>query len=180
MAALNQYPTYGAGQTFNPQAQLAQLTAQIASLQNSFSASQPVQPVIGPPAGDSLIRLNGMDGVNQYMRMMKPNSRAAGFDENEDILYIMQTDSSNYSSVRKFRFTEILDAEPVQPQYVTMDEFNKFKEDILNAKQSVWAPNATGSDQSVSGAYFSTGGSKTNNGFSQNNAEPPSGSSVIT
>lgn len=180
MAAFDNYQSFGGIQTMSPQAQLAQLTSQIASLQNSFAASQPiVQPVVGPPVGDSITKLNGMDGVNQYLRLMKPNSRAVGFDANDDIFYVMQTDSSNYPAVRKFRFTEIIDAEPAQPQYVTIEEFNKFKEDILNAKQSVWPPGATGSDQSVSGDYFSTGGSKTNNGFSQNNAEPSGRSSII-
>lgn len=179
MAAFNNYPQYGAGQMFSPQAQLAQLTTQLANLQNSFAASQPiVQPVIGPPAGDSLVRLNGMEGVNQYMRLMKPNSRAAGFDENDDILYIMQTDSSNYPSVRKFRFTEILDAESVSPEYVTLEEFNKFKEDLLNAKQFVQQPSeAVGSQQ---GYRVQDGGSKADDRIYQNNEKSTGRDAVIT
>lgn len=109
----------------SPQMQLNQLAMQLAGLQNSFASNQQaVQPIPGRISGDKLVRLNGMEGVQAYMRQMAPNSRDVGFDENDDIMYIMRTDSANYPSVTKYRFTEIVDAEPVQLQQIAIETAN--------------------------------------------------------
>lgn len=87
-----------------------------------------------PTAGDQLRSVNGIEGAKQFP--VAPNSRIALFDANEDIVYIKTTDAGGYPSVRTFRMTEISDT-PKETQYVTLEEFNKFKEELLNAKQSV-------------------------------------------
>ena len=154
----------------SPQMQLNQLATQLAGLQNSFAANQQnVQPIPGRISGDKLIRLNGMEGVRAYMRQMAPNSRDVGFDENDNIMYIMRTDSANCPSVTKYRFTEIVDAEPVQPQYVTLEEFNKFKEDVLNGQQSIRTQN-NANKQSRNWNNQPSGGGKTGNDHAQNDA----------
>ena len=50
----------------------------------------------------NLNAVNGDDGAKQFS--MRPNSRVALFDVNDDILYIKQTDSNNYPTIRKYRF----------------------------------------------------------------------------
>lgn len=81
--------------------------------------------------------VNGDDGAKQFS--MRPNSRVALFDVNDDILYIKQTDSNNYPTIRKYRFTEIVETPPVNntQQYVTIEEFNKFREELLDGQQSI-------------------------------------------
>lgn len=88
-----------------------------------------------PAAGDQLRSVNGVEGAKQFP--LVPNSRIALFDVNEDIVYIKTTDAGGYPSIRAFRMTEINDTPKADPQYVTMDEFMKFKEELLNGKQSV-------------------------------------------
>lgn len=90
-----------------------------------------------PVIGTEPIKVHGMDGAKAYPT--QPNSSYAMFDDNDDIFYYKVTDHNNYPiSLRRFRFYE--EEEPVPeppPEYVTMDEFRKFKEEMLNGKQSV-------------------------------------------
>lgn len=81
--------------------------------------------------------VNGEDGAKQFS--MRPNSRIALFDINDDIMYIKQTDSNNYPTIKKYRFTEIVEEPMVDntQQYVTIDEFNKLREELLNGQQSI-------------------------------------------
>lgn len=81
--------------------------------------------------------VNGDDGAKQFS--MRPNSRVALFDINDDVVFIKQTDSNNYPTIRKFRLTEIVEETPVNnaQQYVTIDEFNKLREELLNGQQSI-------------------------------------------
>lgn len=82
-----------------------------------------------------LIRVNGIDSAKAYPTA--PNSTVPLFDANEDIMYIKSTDASNFPTIRIFRFVEEQETQiPVQ-QYVTIEEFNKFKEEILNGKQFI-------------------------------------------
>lgn len=82
-----------------------------------------------------LIRVNGIDSAKAYPTA--PNSTVPLFDANEDIMYIKSTDASNFPTIRIFRFLEEQETQiPVQ-QYVTLEEFNKFKEEILNGKQFI-------------------------------------------
>ena len=65
---------------------------------------------------------------------MPPNSAVALFHESEDILYVKTTDGAGFPTIRTFRF-EPFEVEPVSPQkYVTLEEFEKFKEEVLNGK----------------------------------------------
>lgn len=86
-----------------------------------------------PVAGDQVIPVNGDEGANQFPMM--PNSRVPLFDANEDICYIKSTDAGGHAVVKKYIMTP--EPEEVAPQYVTMEEFLKLKEELLNGKQSV-------------------------------------------
>jgi hypothetical protein len=105
----------------------------------------------GNQSTNQLIRVNGLDSAKAYP--MIPNSSVALFEENDDVMYIKTTDASNFPTIRKFRFKE----EPLEvqntSQYVTLDEFRKFKEEMLNAKQFIreqqqYCTEPTGSDNS--------------------------------
>ena len=82
-----------------------------------------------------LIRVNGLDSAKAYPTT--PNSTVALFDSNDDIFYIKTTDASNFPTIRKFRFTEETEVATPIPQYVTIEEFNKFKEEVLDGKQFI-------------------------------------------
>lgn len=97
-------------------------------------------------AAPQLIQVSGLESAKAYPTV--PNSTVALFDSNEDIMYIKSTDASNFPTIRRFRFVE--ENEPKQQmvtdQFVTVDEFAKFKEEIkgeiLDAKQSVQSANS--------------------------------------
>lgn len=82
-----------------------------------------------------LIRVNGIDSAKAYPTA--PNSTVPLFDANEDIMYLKSTDASNFPTIRRFRFVEELETQRDVQQYVTIEEFNHFKEEILNGKQFI-------------------------------------------
>ena len=91
-------------------------------------------------SGAQLNKTKGIEGARAFQTGM--NSTVAIFDENEDVFYIKTTDSfGNIMSLRKFNFTEEVQLTPIDSRYVTVDQFEKFKdelkEDITNAVKSV-------------------------------------------
>ena len=96
---------------------------------NSYSTQQ--------NANQQLIQVNGLESAKAYPTV--PNSTVALFDANDDVFYIKATDASNFPTIRKFRFKEeSLEGQTKKDvQYVTLEEVNKFKEEILNAKQYI-------------------------------------------
>ena len=91
--------------------------------------------------GPQLNKVHGMDGAKQFLTVA--NAMYALFDDDDDVFYVKVTDKNNYPiTLKRYRFYEEEEPTEETPQYVTMDEFNKFKEEILNAKQSVRAKNA--------------------------------------
>lgn len=91
------------------------------------------------PSGDLLKKVSGPESAS-HLRM-NPNSRDVAFDANEDIFYIVTTDASGTPSVSAFSFTPYQPEQPKQVQYVTVEEFNKFKEEVkkINGQQFVRA-----------------------------------------
>lgn len=86
---------------------------------------------------DGLIRVTGMQGAKAYQ--MPANSRAALFDDTDDIVIIKMTDGAGFPSYKRARLDWIED-EP-ESDIVTRAELNaKFEELkglILNAQQPV-------------------------------------------
>lgn len=79
-----------------------------------------------------LTQVNGIEGAKAFPT--KPNSRYALFDMNEDIMYIKQTDAGNFPTITEYEYTKRI-TEPNSQRYVTIEEFERFKEEVLNAKQ---------------------------------------------
>lgn len=86
---------------------------------------------------NQLLKVNGIEGARAYPTY--PNSTIALFDANEDYMYIKTTDSGNYPTIDTYKFTKVLPEAPQEltNNFVTREEFLKFREEILNAKQSV-------------------------------------------
>ena len=107
---------------------------------NGFNNYNQFQPQLTQPqmTTQNLIRVNGIDGAKAYQ--MPANSTVALFDNNEDIMYIKTTDGAGFPAIRTFAFNEVVaNTNPIQDNadYVTRDEFNKLKEELLNGKQSI-------------------------------------------
>ena len=77
--------------------------------------------------GQSLVKVSGIEGAKAFQ--MPPNSAVALFHESEDILYVKTTDGAGFPTIRTFKFQPV-DGEDKPTQFVTLDEFNRFKEEI--------------------------------------------------
>ena len=86
----------------------------------------------------TLIRVTGIEGARAYQ--MLPNSTVALFDGCEDIMYIKNTDGAGFPAIRLFRFEELKQetAQEVKQDYISRQEFEDFKKEVLdNGKQSI-------------------------------------------
>lgn len=129
-------------------------TSQVVIPQITFPQTAPYMPVQQTNQqvalqGPQLNKVHGMDGAKQFLTVA--NAMYALFDDDDDVFYVKVTDKNNYPvTLKRYRFYE--EEVPVEeaPQYVTMAEFNKFKEEILNAKQSVRVKVANDKSSTVS------------------------------
>ena len=129
---------------FNPNA------IQTQSYPQTRITTTPNPPLINPVASSTeLPMVNGYESAMRYP--MPPNSRIALFDANDDIMYIKQTDASGYPIITKYRFTKVEDTPQQSEQYVTLDEFNKFKEEMLSGQQSIRKSESTKSTSKRNG-----------------------------
>ena len=154
----------------NAMPQLGAIASQLASLQSMY-ASQP-QQTIGA-SGDHLIRVKGIESAQQLP--MRPNSRDVAFHESEDIFYLITTDSSNFKTIRTFSFSELIKEEEKPPQFVTVEEFNRFKEEILNGQQSIRNSSDNTGSKSRNWNYGAYGSSKTGDDNVQKNEQSSRG-----
>lgn len=102
-------------------------------LQNLQSQISQLRPQLGNPGNVIPIR-GGIESVRMYQTL--PNSKYALFEEDDDVFWYVTTDASNYKTITRFRFYKEDEAD-LNPKYVTLEEFNKFKEEFLNGQQSV-------------------------------------------
>lgn len=86
--------------------------------------------------GQKLIKANGIGEAREYP--MGINCEVPIFDVNDDILYIKTSDGNGFASLRRFRLTEEPLEEPVpSSSMVSREEFNSFKEEVLNGQHSI-------------------------------------------
>lgn len=87
-------------------------------------------------ANKDLPKVEGYDGVLRYPTT--PNSRDAVFDANDDIFYIIETDSNNYKTkVSRYRFYPESIEDVNDKKYASKAEFNELKEILSNVQQSI-------------------------------------------
>lgn len=84
-----------------------------------------------------LIRVNGIEGARMYP--VQPNTRIALFDANEDIFYIKSADAGGYATIEPYVFSRMETPAPATDtnKYVTVEDFEKFKEELLNGKYAI-------------------------------------------
>ena len=91
---------------------------------------------LGTLPGKDLPKVKGIESARQFPTI--PNSRDVVFDEDEDIFYLIETDSSNFkSNIRRFRFYEETIEEANDAKYATKEDFTSLKEAIENVQQSI-------------------------------------------
>lgn len=89
-------------------------------------------------SGQKIPKVDGTKEADKYPT--PPNSEVVLLDSKDDtLLYVKTTDINNYSTVKRCRYYE--DPEPTAQElndqrYITIEEFNKFKEELLNAQRS--------------------------------------------
>lgn len=88
---------------------------------------------------NTIITVNGLESAKHFQT--KPNSTYALFDENEDIVYIVQTDSANYATYRTFQLNEIVE-EPntTNDNSYLVEEIKRLREEIEDVKQHIRKP----------------------------------------
>lgn len=125
------FPGYGI-YTPDPTLQLQNLQTQISRMQS------PSQPITNPVK--QLNRIKTKADVEKVI--MGPNSTDVFFMEDDDVMFVKATDANNQATIRRFRFYE---EEEVEPQYITVNDFNRFKaelkdeikEEIINGQQFI-------------------------------------------
>lgn len=96
----------------------------------------PMAPIPQQQTAPGLIQVTGMEGAKAYP--LAPNSVAALFDADRDVMYIKRTDAGGYPTIQAYQFAPVQEAAPsAQPEYVTRQEFDELKEMIANGKQPV-------------------------------------------
>lgn len=91
---------------------------------------------LGTLPGKDLPKVKVIESARQFPTV--PNSRDVVFDEDEDIFYLIETDSSNFkSNIRRFRFYEETIEEANDAKYATKEDFTSLKEAIENVQQSI-------------------------------------------
>ena len=101
--------------------------------------------------GQRLLSVKGYDGAEKYP--MPRDCQAAIFDTEEDYLYIKSTDTNGGVTIKRYHLEE----EPIpkfEPdQYVTINDFKKFKEEVLNGirdiQESLTAPSTKSADSAA-------------------------------
>lgn len=133
--------------TYNPILSGSSLQPGLTSTWNPYSTSTSSNQT-------NIAKVNGLESVKACATI--PQSRMVYFDADEDIFYIKETDINNYPTIKAYKFEEIKSPEQSSVKYVTIDEFNKFKEELLNGKQYIRF-NAGGAD-----AEWNTTGAEVN------------------
>lgn len=99
------------------------------------------------PIGSRSVQfVNGRMSAEAYA--MAPNSQEILMDMNRPVFYWKTTDASGMSSIQEYEFKLV---EPAQQSYVTMDQLNKFKEEINESLAKLQNTNANAEPEPTSG-----------------------------
>lgn len=81
-----------------------------------------------------LQQTSGMDGARSIIT--RPSSRIAVFDKNDDIVYIISTDTNNNREIRRCRFYDEPEPKP-EDIFASKAEMKELKGEIDNVQQSI-------------------------------------------
>lgn len=89
-----------------------------------------------PVSGRTVQFVNGRLSAEAYA--MTPNSQEILMDMNRPVFYWKTTDASGMSVIQEYEFKQV---ETSQQNYVTVDQLNKFKEEINESIAKLQVPN---------------------------------------
>ena len=124
--------------------QVASIQGQLAALQQKQYPTQPVTqlPYIPSPQFQQEPEqipqppqyVDGPDGARRFQQRLLNNSSAIVFDKNDDIFYGLSKDANGISPAKLPRYRFVLEDEIEEnPVYVTKDDLEKFKAELLDA-----------------------------------------------
>ena len=114
--------------------------------------------------GQRLITSHGWEGADKIAFPI--DCEAAIFDEDDDYCFIKKTDTNGNATLRMFRLEEVEIPRFDPKKYVTVDDFNSFKEDILNGFNSLQQTIQNGNSRNTQ-QRDNRGNSKQNNGINE-------------
>ena len=120
-------------QSVNPQ--LASLQNQLQTLfqnYNQLNKNMPQSPMAPAQQNTSLTVqfVYGLDGANNFLKSMGPNTSAAVFDHDEPIFYMLSVDANGVPAKIKIgRFT-LEDAPEPESDVITKKDFEAFRNEI--------------------------------------------------
>ena len=115
--------------------------------------------------GQRLIKVTGFEAAEKYP--MPRDCEAVMFDESEDYCYIKKTDSNGGVIFLRYKLEEDPIPKFDPKKYVTVDDFSKFKEDILNGFNDLRQAFTESGTSKSNGSSNSKQFNKPNNGGSQ-------------
>lgn len=77
----------------------------------------------------NMVYVKGDAGINNYP--VKVGYTLYAMDTDEQKFYIKVVDAAGITSIRKFKFEEIIEAAEQPKEYVTKDDFEEFENKIL-------------------------------------------------
>lgn len=94
--------------------------------------SNPYNIFQNQPQNQQLVRVNGLDGARAYQ--MGANSSVALFDNNNDLMFIKQTDGAGFPTIRTFKFEEINPtvSKIEQVDYVTRKDMEDYVKQFIS------------------------------------------------
>ena len=112
----------------------------------TIPGAQPINPYGGiqnaqnsylraPVTESHLPRVYGIRGAQEYPIAF--NSEIALFDAEEDVFYLKEADANGYTRLTKYEYKESVIEDPNTPKYVTMEDFEKFKKEVLDGQQRI-------------------------------------------
>ena len=114
--------------------------------------------------GQRLITSHGWEGADKIAFPI--DCEAAIFDEDDDYCFIKKTDTNGNATLRMFRLEEVEIPRFDPKKYVTVDDFNSFKEEILNGFNSLQQTIQNGNSRNTQ-QRDNRGNSKQNNGINE-------------
>ena len=102
---------------------------QLQQLQNPLSL-QPAPPMAIPPHIDYV---QGLDGAKEYLKNMPANGNTILMDRDEAKFYVVSKDANgNPAPIAFAHFTLETEKPPEKPDYITRQDFEKFKAELKN------------------------------------------------
>lgn len=105
--------------------------------QNNMGYQQPQQPRYVPQPTTNITYVNGLESVKATV--LPPNHICLFLDSDNKFFYIKRTDMEGKATIEVHPYTDADPNTPVEANsaYVTAEEFNKLKDEVMSLKTSL-------------------------------------------